>query len=741
MKMIWFIIILFVGISVVGLIMFSGKFDMGLTDINPIGSNTLSQGLIGSVSSKVTTSNTPTSDTTCTGNKCTTNLFSGIVNVYEDKKWKKIEEARSLKGSGINCSVKYDGKHYAECLDWNYTARMIRFKIDDTTQLNKNVPITVFEGRTNNTKEEIVINLKDKTDEDIRWIKANINDEIHFGENSTVITAYSVNTDTYIDENNANTNYGNYVDLDLLNMSGSNHYFMLQFSIGSIPNGSTILSGNLRMDLLDNNLNSGESFKLNIHHLYNQTWVESYYTWNKKPPISDYNLTAVNSQVFDNNNAETIYNWDVKGSISLDFNNKHSFYIIASDGVNLEDGDELEWTSYEGSVVSGIANRPNLTITYNVPLIVNTPVDNDMFLNHNVITINTTNLGFGNTVWGSIDSGSTNFTLCTGLSYCENTTINSNQGYFNLTVWANDSGNNIDSVIVNDLLVGNQTRINITKDTEARSVVDYLNKGQSTTSVIGKITSSVSKSLLFVNFSLIGTNAEVVDSYLGFVGGRASVDECPVQNIYEINHYWQEGDCVYCTNNASINGTTWTERYFGNNANDGNTPFDESDPDWEASGLGSGTDYNSTIITSFLGTSSFPVNISVSINNSYIQRLIDNPSFNEGFLIVCSTNDANEGSQLRTSEYADPSDRPYYNITYYTLSTDTCTCAGLNQDWEIDHSDACTIDDNCDLGTGTLSFTGTGTTICDAIIDTTNLGETKEGGILQMNDDCVINVI
>ena len=88
-----------------------------------------------------------------------------------------------------------------------------------------------------------------------------------------------------------------------------------------------------------------------------------------------------------------------------------------------------------------------------------------------------------------------------------------------------------------------------------------------------------------------------------------------------------------------------------------------------------------------------------------------------------------------------------FTINFDSLATDkcvvagdTCTCAGLNNDWEIDHLDACNIVDDCDLGTGTLTFINTGTTTCDAQIDTTNLGDPGAGGILQINDDCVINV-
>ncbi len=82
---------------------------------------------------------------------------------------------------------------------------------------------------------------------------------------------------------------------------------------------------------------------------------------------------------------------------------------------------------------------------------------------------------------------------------------------------------------------------------------------------------------------------------------------------------------------------------------------------------------------------------------------------------------------------------PYLNITY-SEAPDTCTCPGLNEDWEIDMSDYCNITTDCDLGTGYLDFTGTGATRCNATINTTNLGDPGSSGVLYMQDNCMINV-
>ena len=79
-------------------------------------------------------------------------------------------------------------------------------------------------------------------------------------------------------------------------------------------------------------------------------------------------------------------------------------------------------------------------------------------------------------------------------------------------------------------------------------------------------------------------------------------------------------------------------------------------------------------------------------------------------------------------------------ITYFKTSLDTCTCAGLNNDWEIDLSDYCILDDDCELGTGTLNFTGIGNATCSANINTTNLGNPGANGIMYVKSDCYILV-
>lgn len=81
-----------------------------------------------------------------------------------------------------------------------------------------------------------------------------------------------------------------------------------------------------------------------------------------------------------------------------------------------------------------------------------------------------------------------------------------------------------------------------------------------------------------------------------------------------------------------------------------------------------------------------------------------------------------------------------YEVNTSVGGVDPCACPGVDENWEIDHSDACTISTGCDLGTGNLTFTGSGTTTCDAHINTSDMGDPGVGGLLLMQDDCFIKV-
>ena len=84
-------------------------------------------------------------------------------------------------------------------------------------------------------------------------------------------------------------------------------------------------------------------------------------------------------------------------------------------------------------------------------------------------------------------------------------------------------------------------------------------------------------------------------------------------------------------------------------------------------------------------------------------------------------------------------DTVFINIT--SAGGDTCSCPGLNNNWEIDLSDNCNITSDCNLGTGKLNFTGSGNCYCNATINTTNMSPPPDSsGTLWIQSNCIISI-
>ena len=67
------------------------------------------------------------------------------------------------------------------------------------------------------------------------------------------------------------------------------------------------------------------------------------------------------------------------------------------------------------------------------------------------------------------------------------------------------------------------------------------------------------------------------------------------------------------------------------------------------------------------------------------------------------------------------SDNNYQNIDLVlgeeAPPVDSCTCAGLNTNWEIDLSDYCNITTECDLGYGNITFINNGSVLFNSTLE------------------------
>jgi hypothetical protein len=105
-------------------------------------------------------------------------------------------------------------------------------------------------------------------------------------------------------------------------------------------------------------------------------------------------------------------------------------------------------------------------------------------------------------------------------------------------------------------------------------------------------------------------------------------------DLHCVTHSWLEGSGTAWngnTNSPTINGVTWLERWYGDNTNNGNNPFSETDPDWQTLG----GDYESTPVDA---------NKSASAGNwvtwdvkTLVQDWVDGDKENHGMIIQSDT--------------------------------------------------------------------------------------------------------
>ena len=122
----------------------------------------------------VSAETTYTPSTKITENSMT--IYAGISFGQENGEWIPIEEMKSLKGTGIDCIVDYDGVHIAECLDYNFTSIKLKFKGDNIPENKKDkVKIAVYyydeEDKIKKEKYKFYIDLSEQN-ELMQWVSA-----------------------------------------------------------------------------------------------------------------------------------------------------------------------------------------------------------------------------------------------------------------------------------------------------------------------------------------------------------------------------------------------------------------------------------------------------------------------------------------------------------------------------------------------------------------------------------------
>jgi len=417
------------------------------------------------------TTYTPSTDTNCIGNVCNMIMYSTIKNVYEDDRWKRVEDARSLKNSGIECIVKSDGVNLVECLDWNYTSVSLKLNQKGLSILNKDVPLRIYYPITNETGETNLI-LKSETIERFNLFSNEKNKEIsnfkygdiiHFGDTSTVVTITGATNfkDAYILSNAKNQNTGGSATFIIgATSAGANRRSLIKITniSSTIGAGNTILSANLYLycegEASGSNDNVGLYRSLKEWYEGNNDLVDPSgdlsVTWNDwrndakewgqegaenicNPCTEntvdgggdDRSLNAYATTTITNGNAW--FSLNVNSSVQNWYNGSWSEYgwvFINSNEASINT--RKTFTSSQGA-----SNQPYLNITYikNVYPTFSNYWDNNNTLNGNGIgSFNVTLLNTNGTVWLEINN--TNYTA-----------INATASVYNVSVSFTTNGN------------------------------------------------------------------------------------------------------------------------------------------------------------------------------------------------------------------------------------------------------------------------------------------------------------
>jgi hypothetical protein len=305
---------------------------------------------------------TPFTETHCLNGKCWVAIYGGIRFVEEDGEWKKIEDAKSLKGKGFQVVyLENDGEHNIEVEDFNYTTIKFKALIKSNKSVNKKIPFKL----DNIIKKDI--RLKDASEKsDVVFELDNVFAHNYtFGEGSTTIKLqYPDNEtldDTHVGKAYPTQNYGSNQSLRVYQLSYSPERIYIKFNISSVPANQVIENAQLAL-FLDSYSVPGPS--VSAYNVYNQTWTEETITWDDQPCNVTFDSTKCNSTA---ESAVTIsdlewINWTVTNAVlnSYSQGNKNVSIMLKTP----EDSSTSKAASAFSKEYTTASFRPYLNITY-----------------------------------------------------------------------------------------------------------------------------------------------------------------------------------------------------------------------------------------------------------------------------------------------------------------------------------------------------------------------------------------
>lgn len=391
---------------------------------------------------KPTMTYTPSTETSCIKNVCNKIIYSTTRFVYEDKIWKPLEQARSLKDKeGIIVKIVTDKDFTLEIVDFNYTKIMFNASTVDKN-LNKPIPFKVLDSsKTAKVINEVNITIRNSGGKEQAYYNSLSNESIlgkvfKFGTNSTTIiitTADSENLDdTYAQSSSPDTPTGDQIDIRVTDGGTKRSY--MKWNLSNIPTGSTIHDALLNLY----ETAAGQTGKVAVYNITYNGWNEENLTWNYQPCGISFNNTVNCTLIPESYSNITVssYTTYVTFNITKTLQSSLNTRIMSLALNNYSSGSYIIVFS---SKEEEIAFRPFLNVTYTaeVPTIIAYAPINKTY---STSFLNTT-LTF--TTWDSHGVSSCQYELNGGANVsipdCRNTSYNSINGNNILKIYSNNT--------------------------------------------------------------------------------------------------------------------------------------------------------------------------------------------------------------------------------------------------------------------------------------------------------------
>jgi len=304
-------------------------------------------------------------DRTCDGNTCTISLKSGVVNVFEEGRWKKIQEAKSLKDKGFEVIyLENDPGLKIQIMDFNYTWIKFRFIVEDVKHLKQMLPVKVNKVKVKNF---LWNNVGDVREYEI-FVDNILDYNFSLGKNSTTIQLQDNVTDnlmdTFVRSDSVDSNYGTSTALSIKDRAAGIYRTYVMFDISTVPASQIIDNAELCLNMFRNGLTGSTS----AYHITDNTLDgqnETTVTWNNQvcgtgfDDSGDCNLTVADTQTCDDTGW---WCWTLTNGVTIEYtetDNNVSVALKSDDESNNYAADQ-----YYSSEWGTESVRPYLNITY-----------------------------------------------------------------------------------------------------------------------------------------------------------------------------------------------------------------------------------------------------------------------------------------------------------------------------------------------------------------------------------------